>query len=124
MTGDPNNRPIDMNELSEIMDHDDELAKECFNDFLQTSSELLAKIKAAIDAKDADGLDQIAHRFKGTLKYLAATSAAEKAYELELMGKRNELNKADETYSALFEECSSVKAFMKKYCEQGMDFRA
>lgn len=119
-----NNEPIDMKELSEIMDNDNELAKECFTDFMNTSSEMLMKIKASIDAKDADSLDREAHKFKGTLRYLAALPAADRAYELEIMGKQKDFEKVGSTYDALVEECKRVKVYMSKYCEEGMGFKS
>jgi HPt (histidine-containing phosphotransfer) domain-containing protein len=122
MTENPESQPIDMDELREIMDNDDELAKECFDDFIRTSLGMLANIKSAIDANDADSLDQTAHRFKGTLKYLAVFRAADRAYELEMMGKQKDLEKAMGTFNALVEECERAKEFMIQYYEQGMGF--
>ena len=107
--------PIDMKEALEIMGDDMELLKECFDDFVRDSSELLADIKKTIDGSDASGLDQTAHRFKGTLKYLAAGQGADIAYRLEKMGKENDLAHAGETFEALVKECEGLKNFMASY---------
>lgn len=106
--------PIDMKEALEIMGDDMELLQECFDDFVRDSSELLANIKEAIDASDASELNKTAHRFKGTLKYLAAKDAADTAYELEKMGKEANLNHATETFQVLNKECEKLKDFMSR----------
>ena len=123
MIENPKNEPIDMDELREIMDNDDELAKECFDDFIKIYPSMLVNIKSAIDVKDPDSLDRTAHKFKGTLKYVAAFHAAEKAYELEVMGKQKDFEKVTGAFNTLVEECERAKEYMIQYCEQGMGFK-
>ena len=115
-------RPIDLNELKEIMDDDEELAKECLTDFIKIFPGMLTNIKITIDKRDPAGLDQAAHKLKGTLKYVGAFHAAEKAHELEIMGKQKDLRQVAGPYEALKEECDRVKAFILNYCEEGLEF--
>ena len=115
MTEDSENQTIDTEELMEIMDDDTDLVRECFNDFIKISPKMLAKIKTSIDTEDAEDLDQFAHKFKGTLKYLAAFPAADLAYELEKMGKEKQFEKANSTLSALERECENINQFISKF---------
>jgi histidine phosphotransfer protein HptB len=104
--------PIDMEELLDIMDGDEELLKECLEDFVGDYPEMLANIRDAVDAGDPSALDGSAHAFKGTLKYLAAGEAADAASQLERMGKDANLEGADESYRRLVEACERLKGFI------------
>lgn len=125
LVGEPSNRerameiesvvqvpPIDMSELLEIMDGNKSLIIDCFKDFLETYPDYLKDIEAAIASGNAIMLDESAHKFKGALKYLAAKSTAAIAFQIELMGKKNNLTHAQETFEALMEECEKVKTFV------------
>ena len=104
--------PIDMDELMEIMGEDDELLKECLDDFIDDYPEALEGIKKAIDAGDPSALNGNAHGFKGTLKYLAAEEAADAAFQLERMGKDGNLDGAEESYRQLLAACERLKGFI------------
>ena len=106
---------VDTDELIEIMDGDRELLRECFDDFINDSPGMLADIKNSIDAGDAAELGKTAHRFKGTLKYLAAIPTADIAYKLETMGKEGDLRHAHDIFNNLIEECKKLKDFMIQY---------
>ncbi len=106
---------IDMEELKEIMDDDDELINECFEDFLNDSPEMLADIKKAIDTSDGSRLEKAAHKIKGSLKYLAANKAAEFALQLEDIGKKNNFGNVEEVFRAFEDACGEVKKFMTNY---------
>lgn len=106
---------IDMDELAEIMDHDDDLVKECFEDFLEGSEAMLEKINQAIVAQDAVRLFKTAHAIKGTLRYLAAHQTAAIAFQLEKMGEDAQIDTAAEVFRTLQEECAAIRTFMKAY---------
>ncbi len=107
--------PIDMTEVMEIVDGDQELLMECFDEFLSGMPQVLAEIQSSIEQNNASCLDESAHRLKGSLKYMAAGVAADAAYQLEVMGKGENLDIADDTFRILCEECEKVKDFMKQY---------
>ena len=107
--------PIDMTEVMEIVDGDQELLMECFDEFLSGMSQALAEIQSSIEQNNASGLDESAHRLKGSLKYMAAGVAADVAYQLEVMGKEENLDLPEDTVRILCEECEKVKDFMKQY---------
>ena len=46
---------------------------------------------------------------------MAAGHAADVAYQLEIMGKEQNLGSADDTFKTLCDECEKVKEFMEQY---------
>lgn len=109
--------PIDMAEVMEILDGDKELLIEGFDEFLSNLPQTLAEIQSAIEQGNASNLDESAHKLKGSLKYMAAVHAVDVAYQLEIMGKEQNLGSADDTFKTLCYECEKVKEFMKQYKE-------
>ncbi len=107
--------PIDLKEALEIVDDDEELLQECFEDFIENAPGMINAINKAIDAGIAVDLVEAAHKFKGTLKYLAALPAADIAYELEAMGKQGDISKASDCLQTLIEECERIKEFMSNF---------
>ncbi|MBU0990926.1 MAG: Hpt domain-containing protein [Proteobacteria bacterium] len=108
---------MDMDELMEIMDNDKELVRECFDDFIVDSPEMLRKIKMAIDMKDREHLEKTAHAIKGSLRYLAAHNAADIAFKLEKMGAQahSDVETAEDVYQSLANECKKLRNFMENY---------
>lgn len=109
------NSLINMKELLEIMDDDKELIKECFNEFISDASNMLERIKNAIESGDTAGLNSSAHKIKGSLRYLAAEKASGLAYDLETMGKNGNLDNAVEAFQNLESECEKLKKVMADY---------
>lgn len=107
--------PVNLVKAFEIMDDDNDFLKECFADFLSTSPETVKEITDAVEQKNADALDKSAHKLKGTLIYIAAEKAAETAYKLEEMGKKQNLETADEELDHLKKQLSEVEAFVMDY---------
>jgi len=109
------NPPVDMEEAFEIVDGDDELLKQIFHDFLDDYPEVLAKIKEAVLMSDADSLYCKAHKLKGMLENVGATTASIIASELEGMGKKQDLSRAGETLKRLDEVCKGLRSFIQQY---------
>lgn len=107
--------PIDMKEVMEILDGDKELLIECFDELLNSMPQTLAEIQSAIEQGNASSLDEAAHKLKGSLKYIAAGTAADVAHQLETMGKEENLILADNIFPTLCEECEKVQDFMERY---------
>ncbi len=106
------NSPIDMEEALEIVNGDDELLKEILDDFIGDYPEVLAKIKEAILRGDAHSLNGNAHKLKGMLQNVGATTASIIAFELEGMGKKQELSQAGETLKRLDHVCKELRDFI------------
>jgi HPt (histidine-containing phosphotransfer) domain-containing protein len=104
--------PIDRKLLREIMDDDDDLLYECLEDFMRDYPAMLERIRQAIEANSCAALEESAHSFKGSLKYIAAIPASEKALQLETMGRANNFEGANSVYSSLVKECERIKGFI------------
>ena len=113
----PNASPIDMDVLFEIMDGDLELIQDCLDDFADACPAMLKEIETAIDSGDDASLEQSAHALKGSLRYLAASAAAEVADLLEGMGREKEVAGRRTQFERLEKECRKVAAFIESYPE-------
>ena len=109
------NEAININELKEIMDDDVELIQDCFTEFLNEWPVQYVDIKQAIMTQDAQALDESAHKLKGTLRYLAAESAADAAYALEMAGKENKLEGSEQKLDNLKDACQQVVEYIKGF---------
>jgi len=109
----PSAEPIDRKDLLEIMDNDMDLMGQCFAEYIKCMPATMDSIKKAIYDKDAVDLEEMAHKFKGTLSYLAAHKGVKIAYQLELMGKENRLEQAIDAWETLDKECKEIKRFIK-----------
>ena len=64
-------------------------------------TEIVDRIRRAVLSKDAVELRAAAHRLKSSSAQLGATALASDCRELEMMGARGELERADETLKKL-----------------------
>ncbi len=69
--------------------------------YMDSSPELIDRIRRAVLSKDAGELRAAAHRLKSSSAQLGATALASDCRELEMMGARGELERADETLKKL-----------------------
>ncbi len=106
---------VDLKELKEIMDDDLELVQDCFADFISEWPAQYVGIKGAVLKKNAQTLNESAHKLKGTLKYLAAVPAADAAYALEVAGKDNDLSGADKKLEHLKNECQKLVKYINNF---------
>ena len=56
----------------------------------------MSDIREAAACHDATTLQRAAHTLKGSMLFLGATDAVDRAFELETMGKSGEINNADQ----------------------------
>ncbi len=69
--------------------------------YMDSSPEIVDRIRRALLSKDAVELRAAAHRLKSSSAQLGATALASDCRELEMMGARGELERADETFKKL-----------------------
>ncbi|NOU10566.1 MAG: PAS domain S-box protein [Nitrospira sp.] len=69
--------------------------------YMDSSPELIDRIRRAVLSKDAVELRAAAHRLKSSSAQLGATALASDCRELEMMGAREESERADETFKKL-----------------------
>jgi len=112
---------VNLKELKEIMDNDLELIQECFTDFLSEWPGMYEEIQDAIAQNDPEKINNSAHKLKGTLKYLAAETAANAAMAIESAGSSHDLENLDKKLLTLKNECEKLVDFINSV-ELSMDF--
>jgi two-component system, sensor histidine kinase and response regulator len=80
---------------------DGKLLRELIDLFLADCPRMVADVKSAIDAQDAEALRQAAHALKGSVANFAAASAVDAARRLERMGKDGDLSGATAAFGEL-----------------------
>lgn len=80
---------------------DEELLKEVAALFLDEYPALMAQIKVAVAAHNANQLERAAHSLKGSVSNFGSEAAWQAAYEMEKMGRANDLTKSEAAYSHL-----------------------
>ncbi|ACL03444.1 Hpt sensor hybrid histidine kinase [Desulfatibacillum aliphaticivorans] len=105
--------PLDMEAALEIMGGDQELLDDCLKTFMNDVDDSVGNIAASQKSQDAEALQAAAHKYKGTLKYICADIASDLAFQLETMGKNDELAGADGILAALETETQRIKQFIE-----------
>ena len=86
---------VDWPDALEAMKGDRDLLKVVVEAFLEEAPTLLTTITEAIAGKDAAALRVAAHSLKGSMRYFGAEQPSAHAYELEKMGRDNNLDGAE-----------------------------
>jgi HPt (histidine-containing phosphotransfer) domain-containing protein len=92
---------------------DKELLEEVAQLFLQTSPDLLAEIRRAVAAGNAEALERSAHTLKGSVGNFGAEAAFDAALRLEKIGRSRELRGAEEALGVLEREMERVRPALK-----------
>jgi len=100
---------FDKDVLLKAFDDDWEFLKEVIDMFIADYPDMLKNINAAIESKDAPGLQRTAHALKGMLGNFQVESSAQKAYSLEKMGSDGQLENAADIYQQLSAELDSLE---------------
>lgn len=95
----------------EIVDGDTEFLKELADLFNADYPQKLAGISRAIEEKDFKVLDKTAHSLKGASGNLGLTRVYELAFEIEKMGKAENIEGIDKIYQELEKELERFKEF-------------
>src|SRR5262249_43208184 len=82
-------------------ENDAALARRAADLFLCNCPRWLGDIRAAVESSDAGKLHLAAHSLKGAIGHFTKANPYELAFELEQIGKRNELNRAAHMLAAL-----------------------
>jgi HPt (histidine-containing phosphotransfer) domain-containing protein len=109
---------LDKTLLISIVDGNTVLLKQLVSLYFGNLPRLMSEIKAGIDAGDAQKLSFNAHALKGMSYNLAATAVADTAYELEKMGKENNLSEAAAAYALLEKQAQSLKIATDKFLKE------
>jgi len=104
-------------ELMDRIDGDVEFLEECIEIFDADSAPLLAKIREAVAARDAEALVTPAHTLKGMLSNFCAAAAEGAARDLEMRGRENELQDCDAAVTALDDELKRLRTELQTFLE-------
>jgi two-component system, sensor histidine kinase and response regulator len=95
---------VDRDAVLDRVGGDEALLREIVGIFLDEYPSLVAEIRASVERQDAHALECAAHALKGSVSNFGAPSVAHAAFELELMGRRNELQLATDVFETLTSE--------------------
>ena len=100
---------FDLDEAVSKCDGKYEIVQEMIGCFFDEVDTLVEKMRAAMDAGNAAGLGNAAHRLKGTVVYLGARSAADATRRVEQIGKSGDLAEGAEAIDALAVQIERLK---------------
>ncbi len=100
--------------LSRVAD-DRFILQELVDIFLRESPRWLDDLDEAIAAGDPEGVFRAAHDIKGSTEVFCADQATQAARQLERMGKKGQLDSADEAFGALQAELVWVRRALKDF---------
>jgi signal transduction histidine kinase/CheY-like chemotaxis protein/HPt (histidine-containing phosphotransfer) domain-containing protein len=92
---------LDLNSLLARVENDWDLLHELVELCLDSSPALVQEIEAGLARQDAQTVERAAHALKGAMQNMGATQAARAAADMEDLGRRGELNQAEEAMSSL-----------------------
>ncbi|MGH9350642.1 MAG: ATP-binding protein [Terriglobia bacterium] len=95
----PVNAMLDREKILEQVGEDEELLAEVVHIFLDEYPQALARLKAAVEARDAKRIMEEAHSLKGSVANFAFEPVIESARALETMGREGSLASVDQTMS-------------------------
>jgi two-component system sensor histidine kinase/response regulator len=90
------------------VDGDRQLLAELSVMFLQDYPRLLAEARSSIQIGDGVGLERAAHTLKGRLAFFGIDKGRERALELEMIGRKNELAFAEQRLAEFESEIASI----------------
>jgi len=111
--------PWDLREALQRLDGDEALLRELVQIFLQEIPHQLASLQQAIDAGDLEKVERTAHGIKGELSCLGLADAAQKARDLERVGRERTVQPAADAFPALEAEISLVASAMRDMLARG-----
>ncbi len=102
-------------EVLRRLDGDEQLLADVIALFLDNSVELLAAIRAALDAGDVQALRSAAHRLKGSASNLTTAGVVEVARRLEAVADRGAIDEARALWPALEEETRRLTEALRQH---------
>ena len=124
----PSNAPagpvaFNQTELLERLGGDTDLLKDVIRLFLEDGPRRLAAVKAAVDARDAEGIRSTAHALRGAAGTLSAGALAEAAHVVERLGADSRLDAAEAAFRVLAKETASLIDIFRQSQDVAIDVR-
>lgn len=98
------NPMLDRSALVSQFDGDVELLQRIVEMFLEDAETLLSGVRDSIERGDSHGLENAAHKLKGSVANFHASTVVDAAFRLETMGHEGDLSVAKEALAALEKE--------------------
>ncbi|NJL15850.1 MAG: Hpt domain-containing protein [Nitrospira sp.] len=98
--------------------HPDILAR-IVSQYIETSREIVDRIRRAVAAKDAAELRASAHRLKSSSAQLGAVALAADCRELEMMGAGQELGRAGAVLTQFEQHYEAARTALQEELEKG-----
>ncbi|HKY75888.1 MAG TPA: Hpt domain-containing protein, partial [Acidimicrobiia bacterium] len=110
---------LDRNAILERVDGDGALLAELVDLFVADSSGLILALQAAVDAGDPAALERAAHTLKGSAGNFGPSRLAELAFELESLGRGDDLGPAAAVLAELENELGWFQSALVALRERG-----
>ena len=110
---------FDKDTLLGAFDHDWDFFKEAVDMFVVDYRPMMTAIQKALKTKDADTLKRTAHSLKGIVGNFQAKAAGRTAFNLEEMGRQEDLSGADQEYDKLTNELAELEKTLLNLVEKG-----
>jgi CheY-like chemotaxis protein len=110
---------MDWSKALEVVQGDRELLKDIVQAFLDECPKILGAIRTSIEESDRAVLQRAAHTLKSSMRYLGASEAFDRAYELECMGREGCLDGADRPWEALLEQIDRLRPVLTTFTRTG-----
>ena len=104
--------PVDLDAAKDRVMGDVAFLKEMLEMFEASVPTFLEAIRDAVEKQDAPALSRTAHQFKGAALNLSVLQVAEKAADLDKLGKDADFENVKEVLEALEEAVSDFREFM------------
>ena len=111
------NIAFDKDEILKRFDGDEGFLSELVEIFINDIPEQLSRIKEAVDNRNSNDLEKSAHKLKGAVANFVENAVFETALQLEMMGRENRLNGAEEAYGTLVKEVECLVNALKEFVE-------
>ncbi len=104
--------PIDLRALNELIDGDNEFARDLAATFIESGEQQLAEMQLAAAKGDRDALARAAHKLKGACANIHAQSLEAMAHRLEIDGKSAAAGALEPALERLRQEFERAKRFL------------
>lgn len=108
---------IDKEAGLELMGGDEELFAEILADYVDESAEMIENIKKAFDEQDWKNYTVFVHGLKSASRSVGALKLGDAAYELEMAGKENNIDKIMDKHEGLLKLHSETVEYIKNDME-------
>jgi two-component system sensor histidine kinase/response regulator len=105
--------PVDFAIIKKIY-NDEEILKETVKIFLKDAPQTIELLAEAIAAKDSKNVKMYAHKLRGSARHVAARKITDMLYDLEIKGRKEELEGSEVLFADIHTEFDKLKSFLSQ----------